>query len=129
GTNAGVMRSTDKGVTWKMADPGMHFYDYGTSYPRNEHKFIPSVAKLTKDSFGNVYAVADRVGIFMSADGGATWSYVMEDRTRLYGVSAVTVNPQGILFAANSELDYRGYVYCSSVPVGQFQLIDLPPMN
>lgn len=128
GTNNGTMQSTDKGATWTMTEEGMHFYaDYGSYIPRDKHKYIPSIERIMKDSFGNVYALAWRIGVFMSTDKGKTWSFLMEDRTQLRYVAAIAVNPQGVLFTANSDGDYKGYVYSSATAPGEFLQVVLTP--
>jgi photosystem II stability/assembly factor-like uncharacterized protein len=58
---AGVLRSTDSGLTWTLADNGL---------------VATTVTDLIVDqeSPGTLYAATDGAGVFQSRDGGLSWS-------------------------------------------------------
>jgi photosystem II stability/assembly factor-like uncharacterized protein len=58
---AGVLRSTDGGLTWKEVDVGLSVTSVTAVVP------VPSLP-------GTLYASTNGSGIFKSTDGGATWS-------------------------------------------------------
>ncbi len=102
----GVLRSDDRGETWRLADGSTGRPVFSLASPRHVASDVHSVA--VHPSSPDLVFAATHAGLFRSADGGVNW-------TRLYACycRAVWVDPADpahIVFGPADDVDHGGRV-------------------
>lgn len=110
----GVYKSTDAGATWKNVGlPKSGHIGRVVVHPTNPN--IVFVAAL-----GNLYSENDDRGLYRSADGGATWTKVIDHKVdgRSIGVVDVVMNPKNPqeLYAATYDKVRRPWSFGEGGP-------------
>lgn len=100
GRGAGVMKSTDGGITWNQLESTSDFYYITDLVVRNESGVSVIYAGVTSGVYMGEEHLSANNGLYRSADGGATWEQVLPetDGTGVSPVSDIELASNGRLF-------------------------------
>jgi len=107
----GILKSTDKGETWT-----------NVGLPKSQHigRMVINANKpnqVVVGVIGNLYTPNKERGIYMTKDGGKTWTQTLyiNENTGVIDISASPTNPD-ILFAAAWERDRKAWHFTGNGP-------------
>ena len=102
----GVLRSDDRGATWRLADGSTGQPVFSLASPRHVASDVHSVA--VHPSSPDLVFAATHAGLFRSADGGAHWTRLYACYCRALWVDPA--DPDHLVFGPADDVDRRGRV-------------------
>lgn len=108
-SGVGIFKSTDDGKTWEYKGlPESHHIGRIILHPTN-----PNIAWVA--ALGHLYSPNKERGIYMTADGGATWEQTLFENENAGGIDlVVSQNNPDVIYAATWERERRAWNFVES---------------